>query len=41
MYAEILTNITAASAFSYILAAAAVLSSKYVLKMLQIDFHLI
>ena len=41
MYAEILNNIATASAFSYILAAAAVLSSKYVLKMLQIDFHII
>ena len=41
MYAEILNNIIAASAFSYILAAAVVLSSKYVLRMLEIDFHLI
>jgi len=41
MYAEVLNNIATPSAFSYILAAAAVLSSKYILKMLQIDLHLI
>jgi len=40
MYAEVLNNIAAATAFSYILAAAVVLSSKYVLKMLEIDFNL-
>jgi len=41
MYAEILNNIATASAFSYIISAGLVLSSKYVLKMLQIDFHII
>ena len=41
MYVEVLNNIAAATAFSYILATAAVLSSKYILKMLAIDFHII
>ena len=41
MYAEVLNNIITASAFSYTLAAAVVLSSKYILKMLAIDFHII
>jgi len=41
MYAEVLNNIATATAFSYILAATAVFATKYVLKMLQIDLHLI
>ena len=41
MYTEILNTAITVSAVSYILATAAVLSSKYVLKMLQIDFHII
>ena len=41
MYAEVLNNIAAATAFSFAVATIAVLSSKYVLKMLAIDFHLI
>ena len=41
MYAEVLNNIAAATAFSFAVATIAVLSSKYVLKMLAIDFHII
>jgi len=41
MYAEILNTAITASVVSYILATAAVLATKYTLKMFAIDFHLI
>jgi len=41
MYAEILNTAITVSAVSYILATAAVLATKYTIKMLQIDFHII
>jgi len=41
MYVEILNNIAITAISSIVLATAIVLSTKYALKMLAIDFHII